>query len=304
MRQYYHLLWAILLLAPYARCQSSQHVATPLAVVPLDPKTPGSAAKVTGALEVSAGKALIVNSGSISAGDHAALVQLPRRGTVKLCASTVLKVAAENSRGSDETPALLMALDRGAIEMSFATGRSSDTIMTPDFRILISGPGAADLKLRLGEHGDTCIDNIGSAGPYVLVSSVFDASNYHVQPGQRVMFLHGSLHEVVDHERESCGCPPEEVKGNEFPLAQSEGLAPLAKSTEPTPGAPAVNFNEPMVYHAGDREKRATGDAPKNAQQPASTTQAKPPVENPEKKKSGFLGAFGRFFRRIFGGES
>ena len=34
-------------------------------------------------------------------------------------------------------------------------GSNSDILLTPDFRILIGGPGAADVKVRLGEHGDT-----------------------------------------------------------------------------------------------------------------------------------------------------
>ena len=55
----------------------------------------------------------------------------------------------------------------------------------------------ATLKVRLGEHGDTCIDNPGAHAPYVVVSSVFDGGAYRVQPGQRVMFQHGSLSEVV-----------------------------------------------------------------------------------------------------------
>ena len=73
-----------------------------------------------------------------------------------------------------------------------------------------------------------------SNAPYVLVSSVFDGGAYRVQPGQRVMFQHGSLHEVVDQEKEPCGCPPPVRTSNEFPLAQSEGLAPLAP---PAPSA-------------------------------------------------------------------
>ena len=96
---------------------------------------------------------------------------------------------------------------------------------------MIGGPGAADVKLRLGQHGDTCVDNAGINAPYVLVTSVFDGSVYRVQPGQRVMFQHGSLFEVVDQEKEPCGCPePPKPNSNEFPLAQSAGLAPLAAS--------------------------------------------------------------------------
>ena len=59
---------------------------------------------------------------------------------------------------------------------SFATGRNADIVLTPDFRILISGPGNANVKVRLGQGGDTCVDNPGSNAPYVLVTSVFDGS--------------------------------------------------------------------------------------------------------------------------------
>ena len=114
----------------------------------------------------------------------------------------------------------MMAMEHGAIEASYATGRSSDFLLTPDFRILIGGPGAVELKVRLGQHGDTCVDNSGMNAPYVLVTSIFDGGAYRVQPGQRVMFQHGSLNEVVDDEKEPCGCPPPvSAQGNEFPLA-------------------------------------------------------------------------------------
>ena len=56
----------------------------------------------------------------------------------------------------------MIAMDHGAVEASFATGRNSDILMTPDFRILIGGPGTAEVKVRLGQGGDTCVDNAGA----------------------------------------------------------------------------------------------------------------------------------------------
>ncbi|MGB7548893.1 MAG: hypothetical protein WBM14_14175, partial [Terracidiphilus sp.] len=205
---------------------------SPIAIVPLDDRIPGSGATVTGALEVTGGRAIIAASGAVTSGSTTTEVVLPHRGTLRVCASTTVKLAADSSVPAGDTPGLIMALDHGALELSFAaspaTLRNADILMTPDFRILIGGPGAADVKVRLGEHGDTCVDNPGLNAPYVLVTSVFDASNYRVQPGQRVMFQHGSLHEVVDQEKEPCGCPtPVKAGSNEFPLAQSAGLAPL-----------------------------------------------------------------------------
>jgi hypothetical protein len=196
-------------------------------------------------------------------------------------------------------------MDHGAVEMSFATTRSSDQLLTPDFRILISGPGASELKVRLGPGGDTCVDNPGSNAPYVLVSSIFDGGAYRVQPGQRVMFQHGSLQEVNDQEKESCGCPPPEPKGNEFPVAQSEGLAPLPKpaptpEAKPDSSAPAV---EPLVYNSAAHTPQPVPSA-----EPASTSGANPPATPATpppapKKKPGFFKSLGNFFRKIFGAD-
>ena len=198
-----------------------------------------------------------------------------------------------------------MAMDHGAIEASFATGRNSDILVTPDFRILIAGPGAAEVKVRLGQHGDTCVDNAGINAPYVVVTSVFDGGAYRVQPGQRVMFQHGSLHEVVDQEENPAAARRlSPLKANEFPLAQSEGLAPLAK---PAPSAPNPNpgsapMVEPLVYKSAENAPQPAAETPPanaSANPPATPTAAPQAL----KKKSGFFSVIGRFFRRLFGAE-
>jgi len=194
-------------------------------------------------------------------------------------------------------------MDHGAVEASFATGRNSDILLTPDFRILIGGPGSAEVKVRLGSQGDTCVENAGVDAPYVLVSSVFDGGAYRVQPGQRVMFQHGSLNEVVDQEKEPCGCPPATTHGNEFPLAQSEGLAPLpppAPSPKIEPEKP-VQTAESLVYNSTDhapQPEAVAATAPAVSQ--TAKAEEKPPVV---KKKPGFMIRIGRFFKRVFGPE-
>ena len=274
----------------------------PIAIVPLEGKGANGAPTVTGALEVTKGKAVIVASGAVTAGDQTTEVTLPHRGVLRVCASTTVKLASDSSVPAGEVPGLMMAIDHGALEASFATGRNSDIVMTPDFRILIGGPGAAEVKVRLGQGGDTCVDNAGVNAPYVLVTSVFDGGAYRVQPGQRVMFQHGNLHEVVDQEKEPCGCPPDaEPKSNEFPLAQSEGLtaqAPpvtsAAKVGNAADAAGSLAYNG--AEHAANPAEKA-GDASKTAES------ASAPQTLPAKKKGGFFGAIGRFFKRIFGAE-
>jgi hypothetical protein len=285
--------------------------ASPIAIITLDSNNAG--AKVTGALEIAAGKAIIAASGTVTSGSRTTEVILPHRGRLRVCASTTVKLAADASVPTGETPGLLMALDRGALEISFATnpsaGRNADLLLTPDFRILIGAPGAAEVKVRLGQHGDTCVDNSGGGSsspgpgnaPYVLVTSLFGDGDYRVQSGQRIMFEHGSLREVVDSEKEPCGCPPTAQGGNEFPLAESEGLTLTPK---PAPGAPSQNsvsapLVEPLVY------KSAGPAAPPAAEPtPAASSAANPPAKPPAPKaKTGFFAGIGRFFRHLFGAE-
>ena len=45
---------------------------------------------------------------------------LPHRGMLRVCASTTVKLAADASVPAGEIPGLMMAMDHGAVEMSFA----------------------------------------------------------------------------------------------------------------------------------------------------------------------------------------
>jgi hypothetical protein len=136
------------------------------------------------------------------------------------------------------------------------------------------------------------------------VTSVFDGGNYRVQPGQRVMFQHGSVHEVVDQEKEPCGCPaPVKPGSNEFPMSQSAGLAPLAKpAPAPPQNAAKSQISEPLVY-------KSPAPEPAAALPPAPAAKVAPPPTTPPaatqatKKKPGFFTRIGRFFKRIFGAE-
>lgn len=287
----------------------------PIAIVPIDSSIPDEAATVTGAMEVTRGRAIIAASGSVTAGKRTTDVVLPHRGTLRVCASTTVKLAANTSGPAGTTPGLLMAMDHGAVEMSFANtaaaGNNANILMTPDFRILISGPGASEVKVRLGREGDTCVDNTGANAPYVVVTSQFEGGLYRVQPGQRVMFQHGNLHEVVDHEKEPCGCPPPPANtaSNEFPLAQSEGLAPsppLKPAPVETSGG-ATQPVPPLVYSSAEHAPAAAVPAPATQESAtsarATAPQAAPAKPAETKKKPGVFARIGHFFRRIFAAE-
>jgi hypothetical protein len=305
------LFGLLLFLSTATHAQQTPPPPSPIAYVPTEGVT------VSGSLSVANGKAVIGNNGAVTAGDKTANISLARGGALRLCSTTTVHLSSDRSVTDPQSSALMIALDRGALEASYVTGKYSDVLMTPDLRILISGPGPADLKVRVSPKGDTCLDNHGENAPYVTVTSLLEGGLYRVQPNQRVLFEHGSLSEVVDNEAESCGCPPAAAVSvanaatgsaapsadNAFPLAQSEGLAPPPPPAS-TPVVPAgtthAQVTVPLVYNS----EAPPPPPPDNAAKPATPVAAQPPAQPPPKKSSGFFGSIGHFFSHIFGGKS
>ncbi|MGA7522639.1 MAG: hypothetical protein WBW84_09155 [Acidobacteriaceae bacterium] len=329
----FHRTASLAALLPLACCVAiaQQDPATPASQVESIATVPVEGVALSGSLSVDNGRATIGNNGSITAGDQTAHVALTRGGSLNVCASTKIHLSTDNT-----TPggALMIAIDRGAIEAHYTPGQYSDVLLTPDLRILISPPGKADISLRVNNQGDTCVDNHGAHAPYVLASSLYDGGAYRVQPNQRVLFEHGSLRSVVDNEPEPCGCPPDlplsvasaGVHGktpaqpgetvaqdkaeadNPFPLAESEGLkpAPAPPTTPVVPSGEAhVQVDAPLAFNSGQPilpgmpEPPTSGNTPSTAK-PRPVVAEPPPAPKPH--HPGFFGPIGHFFRRMFGG--
>jgi hypothetical protein len=284
-------------------------------------RTSAKEVNVAGAVEVRNGEMLLGNGSAITAGDQAVDIALTRGGQLKLCSTTALHLSHDKSVDAPDSTALMISLDRGALEANYETGKYSDVLVTPDLRVLISGPGHADLKVRVNARGDTCIDNHGANAPYITVSSQFDGGLYRIEPNQHVTFERGSLKDVVDTETEPCGCPaaaPVAVAENNpvmpgkpvggpsstpsdtvFPLAESEGLAP-------PPGPPSVPVAKPGEVHAQVTVPLTyNGDAPAAPAVPATVAPAKNAASaqpTPAPGQPGFFHRVGHFFSRVFGG--
>lgn len=262
---------------------------------------------LSGPLSVANGLAFIGNNGAITAGDKTVRLSLTRGGNLNLCSSTQVHLSTDNTVSGG---GLMLALNRGALEAHYIPGQYSDVILTPDLRILISGPGTANFSLRVNNQGDTCFDNHGDQAPYVLATNLFEGGAYRIQPNQRVLFEHGSLQQVVDNEKDACGCPPAEptpeptaiarvgapgltlhtsnqtntppnktAADNPFPLAESEGLKP----PPPAPTTPVVPAGEahaevtaPLVYN-GEASQGTGTPAPSSA--PGGDTAATPATD-------------------------
>ena len=298
-------------------------------------------ATVAGALEVSNGRAILVGNTTVTARDRVAEIALNRGGSVKVCATSGLHLTA--GKNPDAAAAsiptvsvpqvsipLMLALDRGAIEVQMAA-TTRDVVMTPDLRFTMRGDGPLDLQLRVTRNGDTCVENRGLQAPVLNVADQFGEATYELRAGQHVLFEHGSLKEVVDHESSSCGCPPEATMSvadallhpgtagdattvekpaseqHPFPAAVSAGLAPPAAIPQAPTGAAHTQVSA-ALSSGGDSDSLAeppgaAGKTPTNA--PASpvaaTTQVAAPQAAPPKHD--LVHSVGRFFKRIFGGK-
>ena len=248
-----------------------------------------SDATVSGALEVTNGRAMLRGASTVTARDKTAEIALDRGGSVKVCATSGLHVTA--GKGAVETP-LLLALDRGAVEIA-TRANINDVLMTPDLRFTLKSPGVLDLRMRVSRNGDTCVENRGAAAPALSIADQFGDASYELHAGQHVLFEHGSLKEVVDNESEPCGCPPEPVvsvadagvsggtpavpgaivagsaqsktaaEQHPFPAAVSSGLAPPSALPPSPQGQVHAQVSTTMSYGEGSNANGAGagGDA-------------------------------------------
>ena len=283
-----------------------------------------SQATVSGLVSVSAGTARLENNATITAGRDTAKVQLARGGAVDICSGSTVHLS--QTTVAVPRPPLMIALDRGATEVRMQAGKT-DVLLTPDMRFELSDAAALDLRIRVVANGDTCVDNAGKDAPILHVTSPYDDSAYLIRAGQRVLFEHGSLREVVDNESSSCGCPrhadepgvapkipqTQAARENPFPAAVSEGLQQPAVPQAPA-GQEHVQVSTALNYSG--ETNTASGPpppaVPASSSQPraVSPSQIPPPLTAPaapvqasgNKAHNPFV-SIGHFFKRLFGGS-
>jgi hypothetical protein len=304
-------------------------------------RTSATEVQVSGAVDISHGETLLGNGSEITAGNEAVKITLQRGGSLRLCSTSSVHLSKDRSVDDPASSALMMALDRGAIEASYDVGKYSDVLLTPDLRILISGPGQANLSIRVNTKGDTCVDNHGADAPYITVTSQLEGGAYRVLPDQRVNFEHGSLREVVDHEPEPCGCPttpsisvasagttsanpaapghpvggPSSTPADTaFPIAESEGLAAPPAPRAVPPGETHAQVTVPLTYNGENPAPASSAAPPAPVSPPAAVAPAPQPAPAPEVASApvapvaaantgggGVFHRIGHFFARIFG---
>lgn len=176
---------------------------------------------------------LQVGSGSvITAGEHSASLRLARGGQVRICPRTNLTV---NSSANGKQ--LLFAMSSGSFEGDYDLPATADSVLTPDFRILISGPAKVDLSITATNTGDACIRSRGNDS-YVVVSELMGNDFFRVEPNQQVIFHAGHAKDPEVNNEMVCGCPapaPVQVEQAQAPPPASATMP--ASNPEPVPVA-------------------------------------------------------------------
>ena len=264
-------------------------------------------ASVRGSVLFAAGGTKIESGSSVTAGDAAAALTLNRGGEVRVCPRTTVSVTASGS-GRD----LLFAMNTGAIEADYRLGSSADSVMTPDFRILLAGPGIFHFAISADAQGNACVRALPRNTASLIVSELNGEGTYQVKPNEQVFFAHGSVADPSALVPADCGCPapPPPVQVAAKP---PEPPPPAHSEEKPLPAAQHMEMEAPLVYHpAGEDQEmeynvarlRLTEGSPfadRAVLPPPSpnTAQAGSKTPKPQKKK-GFFGRIGSFFATVF----
>jgi hypothetical protein len=202
-------------------------------------------------------------SGSaFSAGFRTETLRLSRGGVVHICPGTTVSIIHPQNGGD-----LLLAMGVGALETHYALEESADTILTPDFRILLRGPGEFHYAIRADSRGNTCVRALpGNTAPVVVYESIGNGQ-FEVVPSEKLVFhgghlsatdtaFHsGQLSEIETVIPDDCGCPsPVPVLRAELPAA-----SPPVENNIPSKSAAPQSTAEAALTRPTERQNVPDG---------------------------------------------
>ena len=129
-------------------------------------------ASVKGSVILAGSGTSVLSGSSIQAGAQAATLKLDRGGSVLVCEGTKLTVnVSQNGRE------LLFSLNTGNLELNYSLGTEADTLLTPDLRLMLPGPGTVHVAVRVTPQGDTCVQSLPWNVSAITLSETFHGND-------------------------------------------------------------------------------------------------------------------------------
>jgi AMIN domain len=254
-----------LLVRMHPMTEARQNIETPTVAAFTKGTQPAFVPVVPGAsgVVVEAGNLLSADS-AVTASMDTTILRLARGGEVRVCPKTTVSVTPSQN-GKD----LMLGMSTGALEAHYTLDSSADSVVTPDFRLLLAGPGEFHYAISANARGDTCVRALPGNTASVIVSELMGDGTYQVKPNEQVFFRAGRLNQMESTVPDDCGCPPPQIP------------AMRAAVTEPTVTEkdlpPAVHLAQP-----GEETKAVPAESPGMAEPDGSQSQVTVTIAPPE----------------------